>query len=799
MLSQIPVNSFSPKSRPLSTSPKRSNSVFVAASYDGDQLPLLSQANILRKDTIDLAKRNDFSRGLENIRYLMSMFETADDALARIELLQIMDDAIGGFTALAFAKPYRGRNVQRRVGTGLEALQLQLSSFPSPFDEVPRHSLVEALRALSAIIAQDRDRLGLKIQSSISAETAFRILQRLLSGVGVRGAADGKTPRQALSERDFNSLLNAVVNAGRMDVAHKVVALQERTPNAPPLTPVTYSILLKGYGRLGDSENVEMILQKAEGNGIQPDTVMLNSVLDAFVNCKKIEKAEAIFRKMTETTDKSTAPNIRTYNTMLKGFAVSGALDQARDLAELMQTQHLWDAVTTNTLVSAAVNAQAFEYAEQVLSIYTESPREWRGPMGDERRDHPNVEAYTQLLDGYAKAGFLDKALSTLQQMRSIQVTPNEYTYTCMVAGLARNNRFESAVKLLDFMEASGVMPSVVTYNAFISALGQVSSGVTHDQQENDSLEFEFVEQGIELLRRMMAKGTRPNVTTISTLLECFAKCSRSRIGEATAIVQRFEREGIIPIDDVKINTAMLRVYGAAKDVMGALEVFRRIRKPDTVAVNAFLDAACRSGELKIAFETFEYLFGPQFHSRHLKPDVITFSILMSAQLRLNTVKGVRKAQDLYQDMRQRLIKPDHALVDMILSAMTKGGRIGLKTSDIQFVVQVLKDASSLEWKNGDLEQRKQTVRAIMVGRMSEVWKVKEDYYGMNVESVVEEEEDELFRRKGWNKVDSGFRLWGGGDSLRLGQDQKRPKSEQIDDFLASKGWNDVDSGFRLF
>lgn len=763
-------------------------------------MPLLSQANTLRTDTIALAKRNDFSRGLENIRYLMSMFELTDDALARIELLQIMDDAVGGFTALAFAKPYRGRNAHRRVGTGLEALQLQLSSFPSPIDEVPRHSLVEALRALSAIMAQDRDRSTYKKQSSITAETAFRILQRLLSGVGVRGAADGRAPRQALSERDFNSVLNAVVNAGRMDVAHKVVALQERTPTAPPLTPVTYSIMLKGYGRLGDSENVEMILEKAEGNGIDPDTVMLNSILDALVNCKKIEKAEAVFRKMITNTDKSTAPNIRTYNTMLKGFAISGALDQARDLAGLMQTQHMWDAVTTNTLVSAAVNAQAFEYAEEVLVMYTESPREGQGLFEGERRDHPNVEAYTQLLDGYAKAGFLDKALNTLQKMRCIQVTPNEYTYTCMVAGLARNNRFESAIKLLDFMEANGVIPSVVTYNAFISALGQVSTGGTHDEQENASLEFEFVEQGIELLRRMMAKGTRPNVTTISTLLECFAKCSRSRIGEATAIVQRFEREGVIPIDDVMVNTAMLRVYGAAKDVMGALEVFRRIRKPDTVAVNAFLDAACRSGELKIAFDTFEYLFGPQVHSRHyLKPDVITFSILMSSQLRLNTVRGVRKAQNLYQDMRQRLIKPDHALVDMILSAMTKGGRIGLQTSDIQFVVQVLKDASTLEWKSGDLEQRKQTVRAIMVGRMSEVWKVKEDYYGMNVDNGIEEEEDELFRRKGWNKVDSGFRLWGGGDSLRMGQGQKRPKSEQIDDFLASKGWNDVDSGFRLF
>jgi hypothetical protein len=60
---------------------------------------------------------------------------------------------------------------------------------------------------------------------------------------------------------------------------------------------------------------------------------------------------------------------------------------------------------------------------------------------------------------------------------------------------------------------------------------------------------------------------------------------------------------------------------------------------------------------------------------------------------------------------------------------------------------------------------------------MSEkVWKVKEDYYGMNVESVAEEEEDELFRRKGWNKVDSGFRLWGGGDSLPVGP---RPEASE--------------------
>jgi pentatricopeptide repeat protein len=382
--------------------------------------------------------------------------------------------------------------------------------------------------------------------------------------------------------------------------------------------------------------------------------------------------------------------------------------------------------------------------------------------------------------------------------MRSLQVMPNEYTYTCMIAGLVRVGKVEAAIKLLDFMEAGGIMPTAITYNAFISALTQVNEVGHGDEPEADP---QFVEQAIDILRRMLTKGVRPTVTTISTLLECFAKCSCPRIGEATTIVHRFERDGIIPINDAKVNTAMLRVYGAANDVKGALDVFRRIKKPDIVAVNAFLGAACRSGELKIAFDTFEHLFGPQKHSRgYLTPDVITFSILMSSQLRLNTVRSVRRAQDLYQEMRTRQIKPDIALVDMILAAMTKGGRIGLQKSDIQFTLHVLKDAKTLDWKAGELEQRKEAVRAIMVGRMSEVWKLNEEYHGMKVDHIKEEEEtDDLFRRKGWNKVDSGFRLWGGGDSIRLDQDKKRPQTEPIDNFLASKGWNGIDSGFRLF
>jgi hypothetical protein len=122
---------------------------------------------------------------------------------------------------------------------------------------------------------------------------------------------------------------------------------------------------------------------------------------------------------------------------------------------------------------------------------------------------------------------------------------------------------------------------------------------------------------------------------------------------------------------------------------------------------------------------------------------------------------------------------------------MVRGGRIGLQQKDIQFTLAVIRDAEKLDWEPGQFERRKQSVRAVLIGRVSEVWKENEKWFGMA--AATDDVDDELFRKKGWNKVDSGFRLWGGGRDGHTGRSDR-----VVDDFLASKGWNDVDSSFRL-
>jgi hypothetical protein len=117
----------------------------------------------------------------------------------------------------------------------------------------------------------------------------------------------------------------------------------------------------------------------------------------------------------------------------------------------------------------------------------------------------------------------------------------------------------------------------------------------------------------------------------------------------------------------------------------------------------------------------------------------------------------------------------------------------GLHAKEVRFVAGALRDAEKLEWGEGQLERRKLAIQIVMTGRTADknAWDEEAGLYGLlEVEQV--ESEDDLFKRHGWNKVDSGFRLWGAENVEIEARGQRR------DNFLESKGWNSVDSGFRI-
>eukprot|EP00532_Pseudo-nitzschia_australis_P007193 CAMPEP_0168165568 /NCGR_PEP_ID=MMETSP0139_2-20121125/1558_1 /TAXON_ID=44445 /ORGANISM="Pseudo-nitzschia australis, Strain 10249 10 AB" /LENGTH=990 /DNA_ID=CAMNT_0008082697 /DNA_START=307 /DNA_END=3276 /DNA_ORIENTATION=- len=780
------------------------------------------------------------------------------------DISEIIDEALQAFFARAFAPvslnnnyvnqhKNQKQNSWHRVALGIELLQLQLGSsdvLVAPYHNLPKSVIVKALAAVTRLQeSRQRGHQQNHIYTNdedfiIHPDTAFRLLQRLATGVGVRnshrskhfsnqkkknsgdgdassGSGSGSIKRAPLYEVDFNRVLNIYSSTGKMEMAHRVIALQERTPHAPALSPVTYSILVKGYGKLCDSENIDVLLRHAsateEGQSImKPDTIFFNSLMDAYINCRQLHKAQTILMFMIvndkfingtidrEFSDKDLSsskndfftfpsrvcpsPNLRSYNILLKGYAREGLLEDALNLAEEMRSigsrtsnpGQWWDHVTTNTLVQAAVAAKEFAIAQEILDQYTLSERNTKKSRNS---DHPNADAYTTLMDGFAKDGKLKQAISLLKTMKEREVEPNEYHYSCLIGSLARKGKIEHAEKMLVHVKTKGSIARKqlrVIYNAYISGLVQgnernsvISGDDDHDNKVNNAL---------TILREMIEERIMPDANTIAIILDGFGHCLKPRMKEAMTLVEKLETQRIIPTNHIRVTTALVRVCGSCHSLDRAIICFRRIPRPDVAAINALIDAAVRSGNEKVAVETFNRYFAGDIP--RAVPNVISFSILIGAHIKKGTFDGSRAARELYQCMRfQRRILPDKGLVDIIAKGMVDTSRTcGVQASDARFVAGVLRDAEKLDWEEGQLDRRKMLVESAMNNHVANAWEEEAELYGLWKKDGSRRKSDDnsMFERHGWNKVDSGFRLWGPG---------KKETERTTDDFLESKGW----------
>jgi hypothetical protein len=112
---------------------------------------------------------------------------------------------------------------------------------------------------------------------------------------------------------------------------------------------------------------------------------------------------------------------------------------------------------------------------------------------------------------------------------------------------------------------------------------------------------------------------------------------------------------------------------------------------------------------------------------------------------------------------------------------------LGLHEIDAYFVREVLQDAKKLKWPVGYLERREKTAHSVFRKQFHDIWQDDQD-------TIV----DPLFKKKNWNKIDSGFRLWSntGTTDSKDKVDQGR-KAE--DPLFKKKNWNQIDSGFRIW
>jgi PPR repeat len=319
-------------------------------------------------------------------------------------------------------------------------------------------------------------------------------------------------------------------------------------------------------------------------------------------------------------------------------------------------------------------------------------------------------------------------------------------------------------------------------YNALFSGLFNETVALAIDCRVDD---------GMKLLIDMKQSNVRPSSVTLSIFVDALGRCSTPRIVEAQLLVDEFIRAGCVSACDNRVLTSLIRLYGRVGNFQFVTSTFEKVTRPDTVAVNAYIDACCRCGREKMALDTFELYFRNTKKGLHC-PDVVTYAILIGSILKRSSVESLQQARLLYVDMKTNYnISPDHGLIDVVLKSMIRIGTAReLTKQHVMLIAEVLQDAELLFWDDGQLNRRRRAIRAIIFESFGNALRPNDPVFDLIPTSY---SDDDLFDRKGWNQVHSGFRMWGPTVAMR----EAKPRNHG-DEFLKSHGWNDVDSTFRL-
>jgi pentatricopeptide repeat protein len=128
-----------------------------------------------------------------------------------------------------------------------------------------------------------------------------------------------------------------------------------RSPtNSPPTTDIAKQInMIRSHAAEKNLAGACSVFESMEQSGIELNCIMYNTVLDACVECKDLQAADAWMERMV----KEGMTDVVSFNTLIKASLQNGSFDKARRLMTRMTSEGLQpNQVTFNELMNAMVS-----------------------------------------------------------------------------------------------------------------------------------------------------------------------------------------------------------------------------------------------------------------------------------------------------------------------------------------------------------------------------------------------------------------------------------------------------------
>lgn len=294
-----------------------------------------------------------------------------------------------------------------------------------------------------------------------------------------------------VNQESYTALLSAYSRSGLFRKAFSILEVMRNTPNCHP-DVYTYSILIKSCLHFHEYDKVQILLSDMVSEGVKPNTVTYNTLIDAYGKAKRFVDMESTLVAMLrqreckpdvwtmnstlrafggsgqiETMEKcyekflsaGIQPNIKTFNILLDSYGKTGNYKKMSAVMEYMQKYHFsWTLVTYNIVIDAFGRAGDINQMEFLFRLMqSESIK-------------PNCVTLCSLVRGYAQAGKAEKIGGLLRYIESSDVTVDTVFFNCLVDAYGVMGCLAEMKGVLPMMESKGCQPDKITYRTMIKA-----------------------------------------------------------------------------------------------------------------------------------------------------------------------------------------------------------------------------------------------------------------------------------------------------------------------------------------
>ncbi|KAJ9172253.1 hypothetical protein P3X46_015514 [Hevea brasiliensis] len=438
----------------------------------------------------------------------------------------------------------------------------------------------------------------------------------------------------------------------------------------------------------------KLIHQKMITLGLQENIALCKNLINLYFSCQYYDHAKLIFQGVENPLDISLwngllaaytknhmhiealqlfhrllrypflKPDSFTYPSLLKACGGLGRDSYGRELhAHLIKSGFVFDIVIASSLVGLYAKCNLFVCA---IQLFDEMPE----------RD---VASWNTVISCYYQYGDAKKALELFDKMRESGFEPNLVTLTTVISSCARLLDLERGKEIHREMMKSGKVLDGFVSSALVDLYGKcgcldIAKDIFEQMPKKTLVAWNSMISGyssvgdsrecIELFKRMNIEGTKPTLTTLSSILMACSRAAQLRHGRFLhGYVIRNSIEA-----DIFVNSGLIDLYFKCGRVQSAENVFEMLPRANVVCWNVMISGYVTVGNYFEALNMYD-----DMKVAGVKPDAVTFSSVLSA---CSQLAALEKGKEIHNCISERGLESNEIVMGALLDMYAKCGAV---------------------------------------------------------------------------------------------------------------------------